>query len=105
MPFVPKEDFKYSISISVLDALTGSDDAIVEEMTNEAVTEMKAFLNTRFDVVTIFSDDGAEKDKTLTMLCRDIALYHIYSIYNFRSIPENRKLRYKKALQWLQDVN
>ena len=39
------------------------------------------------------------------MYCRDIALFHILSIYNFRVIPAIRETRYKKALLWLQEVS
>jgi phage gp36-like protein len=103
--FIPKEDFRFSIRIPVLDALTEGDDEIIYELTREAITEMKGFLNSRYDVAAIFETGGDERDKTILMYCKDIVIYHIYSINNFRSIPENRKLRYKHALQWLQDVN
>lgn len=103
--FLVKEDYAFSINIPVLDALTGGDDAIIDELSAEAVEEMKAFLNARYDVTSIFEQSGESRNKIIVMYCKDIALYHIFSIYNFRMIPGIRKKRYEAALNWLQEVN
>lgn len=105
MAFLEKADYYTSINLSVLDALTGGDDSIIDELSAEAITEMKSFLNARFDVEQIFNATGVDRNKMILMYCKDIALFHIYSIYNFRRVPEIRDKRYKNALQWLQDVN
>src|SRR6185503_18330829 len=104
MSWLVKTDFKYSIDLTTLDALTGADDTIWQEISDEAVTEMKSFLNSRYDVTTIFTTIGIARDRSLLMYCKDITLYHLYSIYSFRSIPKIRVDRYNHALQWLQDV-
>lgn len=104
MAFLAKTDFKFSIDLSVLDNLTGSDDTIIDELSAEAVTEMKSFLNSRYDVTVIFNAIGTARDKTIVMYCKDIALYHIHSLYNLRVIPAIRLNRYNHALQWMQDV-
>lgn len=104
MAFLEKEDYAFSINIPVLDALTGGDDGIIDELSAEAVEEMKSFLNARYDVDAIFEAGGGDRNKTIVMYCKDIALYHIYSIYNLRMIPGNRITRYKHALKWLEDV-
>ncbi len=105
MSFLVKTDFKYSIDLNVLDALTGGDDTIWQELSDEAVNEMKSFLSSRYDVVTIFAIIGTGRDKTIVMYCKDITLYHLYSLYNFKSIPQIRINRYNHALQWMQDVS
>ena len=104
-PFITKPDYWSSIKTPVLDALTGNDDTIIDELSAEAVEQMKSFLNARFDVNIIFSQTGAARNQTIVMYCKDLALFHIFSIYNFRSIPEIRKTRYENALKWMQDVN
>src|SRR5690349_1435196 len=100
MAFLAKTDFKYSIDLNTLDALTGGDDSIWTELSDEAVQEMKSFLNARYDVATIFAAVGLLRDKTIVMYCKDICLYHLYSIYAFRAIPQIRVDRYNHALQW-----
>ena len=105
MAFLAKTDYRFSISISVLNALTGSDDTIVDEFSAEAVEEMKSYLNTRYDVTAIFNATGTNRNKTIMMYCKDISLYHLYSISTMVAIPDVRVNRYKKALQWLEEVN
>jgi len=40
MSFLVKTDFKYSIDLTVLDAITGADDTIWQELSDESVNEM-----------------------------------------------------------------
>ena len=102
--FLVKEDYVYSISIEVLDTLTGGNDDIINQISLEAIEEMKSYLNARYDIQSIFSTSGDERNKTILMYCKDIALYHIYSIFTFREMPEIRYTRYKKAIHWLEQV-
>ena len=105
MAFLTKTDFRFSISISVLNSLTGSDDTIVDEISAEAVEEMKSYLNSRYDTTAIFSATGGNRNKSVMMYCKDIALYHFYSISTMMAIPEARVNRYNKALKWLEEVS
>lgn len=105
MAFLEKPDYVNTISTAVLDAITGGDDHIVNELSSVAVLEMKSYLNARYDVDAIFNALGAARDKMILMYCKDIALYHIFSYRSYKIVPENRVKRYEKALQWLADVN
>ena len=105
MPFLEIDDYRFSIKIPMLMALVDNDDSIVHELTNEAVNDMTSYLNARYRADELFEKTGDARDKTLMMYCRDIALFHIFSIYNFRVIPAIRETRYKKALLWLQEVS
>ncbi len=104
MAFLSKIDFRFSISTAVIDSITGGDDSIVDELAAEAIEEMKSYLNERYDVVTVFSATGTARNKMIVMYCKDIALYHLYSIPTLMTIPDNRINRYSKALTWLKDV-
>ena len=104
MSFVSKAEFKYSIRTAAIDVLTNGDDTILTELTDGAVEEMKCYLRGKFSADTFFSVTGESRNKTLTMICRDITLYNLYSIYNFRKIPDIRIKRYEGAIQWLTDV-
>ena len=103
--FLDKADYSTSINIAVIDSLTGGDDSIINTLSEEAVEEMKSYLNSRYEVQPIFDAGGDERNKTLMMYAKDIALYHLYSINTLSSMPETRMNRYKKALSWLQDVS
>ena len=103
--FLDKADYSTSINIAVIDSLTGGDDSIINTLSEEAVEEMKSYLNSRYEVQPIFDAGGDERNKTLMMYAKDIALYHLYSINTLSSMPQTRFERYKKALSWLQDVS
>ena len=105
MAFLEKNDYRFSISLTVLDSLTGGDDLIIEEISAEAVEEMKSYLCSRYDVTPIFEYTGNDRNKSLVMYCKDIALYHFYSISTMMPIPEVRVNRYHKALKWLEYVS
>lgn len=105
MPFLEIDDYHFGIKIATLNAITEGDDAIVHDSTDEAVNEMKSYLGARYNVDELFQNTGEGRDKTLVMYCRDISLYHIFSIYNYRTMPAIRETRYKKALLWLQEVS
>ena len=103
--FLDKPDYKTSINTSVIDSITGGDDAILDALSAEAVEEMKSYLNSRYEVQVLFDAGGDDRNKTLMMYAKDIALYHLYSINTLSSMPQTRLDRYKKALSWLQDVS
>ena len=66
---------------------------------------MKSYLCSRYDTETVFNQTGEERNKTLVMYCKDIALYHFYSISTMMPIPEVRVNRYHKAIKWLEQVS
>ena len=102
--FLEKPDYIFSISTEVLDTLTGGNDEIITQLSLEAIEEAKSYLIVRYDLKAIFMATGDARNKTILMYCKDIALYHIYSIFTFREMPEIRYTRYKKAIQWLEQV-
>lgn len=105
MSFLVKTDFKYSIDLSALDALTGADDTIWQELSDEAANEMISYLISRYDAKVIFQATGTARDKTIVMYCKDLALFHLYSRRTLGTIPQIRIDRYNNALQWLRDVS
>lgn len=104
MAFLLKTDFRFSISITALNILTSNDDTILDEIAAEAVEEMKSYLGSRYDIVSIFAAVGSNRNKTILMYSKDIALYHLYSISTLIPIPEVRVNRYNKAIRWLEEV-
>lgn len=71
-----------------------------------AETEMKTYLNTRFDVAAIFSrtQQTTERDALIVLYLVDITLYHLFTNISPDMIPDLREKRYKAAIQWLKDV-
>lgn len=102
--FIEKVDFNTIITTGTLDYLSGNDDEIVLEMADEAVEEMKSYLVDRYNITSAFDMTGSERNKTLLMYGKDIALYHLFSRRHTNQIPTIRAKRYEAAMEWLRKV-
>lgn len=102
--FITQEDYDASIHREILDALTRSDNAIVEICEDRAIAEMRGYLNARYDVDEIFSAEGEARNQLILMLAIDITVYHLFSIHNPQKISQVRKDRYERAVEWLKQV-
>ena len=102
--FVTKAEFKTIVSLITLDYLTGADDTIIDEMIDEAVEEMTAYIGQRYDADGVFNAIGIERSKTAMMLVKDIVLYNLYSRHRNKPMPDIVTKRYDKAMQWLRDL-
>ena len=78
--FITQEDYDASIHREILDALTRSDNAIVEICEDRAIAEMRGYLNARYDVDEIFSAEGEARNQLILMLAIDITVYHLFNI-------------------------
>ncbi len=102
--FITQEDYGASIHAEILDAVTRSDASIVEICQERAIAEMKGYLAKRYDIDKVFSAQGEGRNQLVLMMAIDIAIYHIFSAHNPRTISEVRVERYKRALEWLRRV-
>ena len=102
--FVAKAEFVTIISMVTLDYLTGADDTIIDEMVDEAVEEMKAYIGQRYDADGVFNVTGTDRSKTAMMLVKDMVLYNLYSRHRNKPMPEIVTKRFEKAMQWLRDL-
>lgn len=105
MAFLSKQDFDSRIYAEILDAITRNDDTIVDVMIDVAISEMKGYLSARYDTDAIFSQSGSNRHPVILEFAKDIALYHLHSIHDPAKIPEIRVDRYKRAIEWLKEVN
>lgn len=102
MAFLDKGQFNTIISITVIDKLTGGDDGILNILIDTAIDEMKSYLKSRYEVSSIF--EGGLATPLISMYCKDITLYHLFSRSNQSQLPVIRETRYKQAIAWLNDV-
>jgi len=104
MGFLQKEDFRSSISLSAVDSLTGNEEEILMTISRQAEEEMKAYLSLRYDTQSVFNALGEDRNELILMYCKDLAIYHLYSISTLLPIPEVRATRYRQAHRWLKLV-
>lgn len=103
--FLVKSDYATSIKTTVLDSLTGSNDSLLNEISKDAIEEMKSYLIARYDVAKIFDIATDPRHKSILMYCKDIAIYNLYCLNPTVPMPDIRATRYQRAIAWLQAVN
>lgn len=102
--FINIEDYDASLHREILDSLTRESDDIIEVCEDQAISEMKGYLKSRYDVDAIFRATGARRHPLILMYAKDIAIYHIFCIHNPYKMSEIRKARYERAVEWLKMV-
>lgn len=115
--FIHLNDYDATVHREILDAVTRSDTSIIEICEDRAVSEMRGYMSARYDCNAIF---GATVEETtdadgivhktdhrhplILMMAIDIAVYHLFCIHNPRNMSDIRRERYKRAVEWLQQV-
>ena len=107
--FISLEDYDASIHREILDSLlrqgtSDYDPQIIEICEDRAISEMKSYLNKKYDCQAIFSQTGAERHPLILMFALDIAIYHIYCQHNPYKMSKIREDRYERATTWLKGV-
>lgn len=105
MIFLTQDDFKTVVAADTLDKFLATNPSALEEAVAIALDEATSYLIGRYDLAVSFAAQGTERNKILVISLVDIALYHIYSAYNPRNIPELRGLRYQSAIDLFKGVS
>lgn len=105
MDFIDLTDYDASIHAEILNAITREDNNIIEVAEKRAIEEMKGYLKARYDVDSIFSTNGNNRNPVILMMAIDIAIYHLHCIHNPRKLTQLRQERYDRAIEWLKQVN
>jgi phage gp36-like protein len=104
MAFIQENDLYKVYRKEYIDEIKRDDPAIVEHSISSAIGEVKAYLRETFDVATIFSKTDTERDSLLVTFCADIAVYNLIDIAPVGADIEQKRLRHKRAIEWLQAV-
>lgn len=107
--FISLEDYDASIHREILDSLLRQgtadyDPQIIEICEDRAISEMKSYLNKKYDCQAIFSQTGEERHPLILMFALDIAIYHIFCQHNPYKMSKIREDRYERATTWLKGV-
>lgn len=103
--YINPEDYDASIHREILDALIREDETLLEVCEDQAISEMRGYLSSRFDCDKIFSATGSERHPLVLMYAKDITLYHVFCIHNPQKISKIRIDRYERSLEWLKGVS
>lgn len=102
--FIVIGDYDASIHAEILDSLIRSKPAIIEVCEDRAISQMRSYLNKRYDCDAIFSATGSDRHSLVLMYAIDIAIYHMFCRHNPYKMSAIRKERYEAAIEWLKAV-
>lgn len=102
--FIQDNDYKVVIGSAALSVVTQADSANRANAEKEAIEEIAGYLRPQYDIETIFSAEGEERNPQIVMITCDIALYHLGASGSARMGMEMRKERYERAIKWLEGV-
>lgn len=107
--FIDLTDYDASIHKEILDSLLRQgtadyDPQIVEICEDWAVSEMRSYLNKKYDCNKIFEARGVGRHALVLMFAVDIAIYHIFCQHNPYKMSKIRQDRYDRAIEWLKGV-
>lgn len=69
-----------------------------------AIDEVKGYLATRYDAERVFKATGTARSDIIIARTVDVTLYNLVSAMPNRMGWEVRETRYKRAIEWLEDV-
>jgi len=105
MAFINDTDLQREIRAEEITQITRGDDTIAPFAIDAAIAEMKGYLSKFYNVDSIFSQTGTSRNTLLVNFAIDIAIYIIISTAPPGQNTEDRRARYKRAIDWLKGVS
>lgn len=104
MAFLTKAELKTKAHIEIINAITRSDDAIIDMIIDENISYMKSFLRARYNVDQIFSKTGTNRNNVVLKILKDLVIFEIYSSTNPVQLTTALKESRERAENWLKSV-
>lgn len=101
--WITKEELKTHMNVDDIDVITDSDDTLVTAAIDGAVSEAKGYLES-FDTASIFAATGSSRNALLLIFVKDIAVWHLLKLSNYKAELEYRGKCYDRAVSWLKSV-
>lgn len=101
--FLTEQDYVV-VGEQALKVLKQSSDENRERAEAFAQEEIAGYLRGRYDVNAVFEAEDSERNQAIVMYMCDVALYHMVSWLPGRMGFDIREIRYKRAIEWLKDV-
>jgi|SRR6185437_1466523 len=115
MPFLVKDDLKTVIREYQLDAITDSDDTIVEDAIAAGIEEAASLLTPNdmnkwkdgrpvYDVNAIFTAEDADRSQLILAHTKAITMWHLVYLCNTGLTYAEAEGRYDRSVQALKDL-
>jgi phage gp36-like protein len=103
MSFITTAELNTHLYDEQVAEIVRADTAIAPASIDAAIQEMKGYLQA-YDTVAIFTAIGAARNALVLLFCKDIAVWHLIALASPDIEYKLREERYKRAIQWLRDV-
>ncbi|MEZ7494500.1 hypothetical protein QO206_03320 [Leeuwenhoekiella aequorea] len=100
---VTRDDFKSHLYAEILNAVDRGDEDILNDGIAAAEAEAMGYLS-RYDVDTLFAEQGEDRDNKLLLSIKDITVWHFIVLGNPATDVQLRKTRRDEAIAWLKDI-
>lgn len=102
--FITEEDYKVVVGDTALKVISQTSQENRANAELEAREEISGYLRPKYDCGAVFSAEGDARNRLIVMYICDIALYHMSASVPQKMGVEIREERYKRAIEWLKDV-
>ena len=103
MAFLTQAELKSHLYDEQVGEIVRGDTAIVPAAIDAGILEMKGYL-AAYDTTTIFGQTGTDRNALVLLFLKDIVVWHIITLCAPDLEYKLREERYKRAVQWLRDV-
>lgn len=104
MSYITAEEMKTVIYEHVMDDISMQDDATVLQCIEAAVSEMKSYLSSRYDVASIFTATGTDRDPLILENTKVIAVWNLIRLSNSELIYQQWRERYDRVIDFMKQV-
>jgi phage gp36-like protein len=101
--FIDPSELKTHLYDEQVGEIIRGDAAIVPAAIDAAIIEMQGYLS-GYDIAVIFNAVGTDRNALVLLFCKDIAVWHLITLCAPDAEYQLREERYKRAIQWLRDV-
>jgi phage gp36-like protein len=105
MAFISQSDYKSQIRDARLNQMIDNDPTVLTLVESEAVATVKNKLFQWYDVTTIFSETGEDRDALVLLWCKRVALYILHGRLPNAMIPKHIEDDYKETTDWLAEIS
>lgn len=103
MPFLIESELNTHLYDEQVGEIVRNDVAIVPASIDAAIVEMKGYLSA-YDTDAIFNATGSNRNALVLLFLKDIVVWHVICLASPDVEFKLREERYKRAIQWLRDV-
>lgn len=103
--FITVEEMQTVIYEHVMDDISANDDATVQQCIEAAVSEMKSYLASRYDVAAIFAATGTDRDPLILENTKVIAVWNLIRLSNNELIYDQWRERYDRVIEFMSKVS